>query len=136
MGNTLLRDSDYNSMRHSLELRVPFLDFNVVDYVCMLKGSTKATGRVTNKQLLRAASADLIPHHLVNRPKTGFGLPMWEWMLGPWRESCEAAIASLGESPLFDGGEVRRTWNDYLANASRMHWSRPMALVSLGSYLQ
>ena len=136
MGNTLLRDSDYNSMRHSLELRVPFLDFNVVDYVCTLKGSTKATRRVTIKQLLRAASADLIPHHLVNRPKTGFGLPMWEWMLGPWRESCEAAISALEQCPLIDGATVRRTWNAYLDNAARMHWSRPMCLVSLGSYLQ
>lgn len=136
MGNTLLRDSDYNSMRHSLELRVPFLDFNVVDYVCTLKGSAKATGRVSNKPLLRAASSDLIPHHLVNRPKTGFGLPMWEWMLGPWRESCEAAISTLEQCPLIDGATVRRTWNAYLDNAARMHWSRPMCLVSLGSYLQ
>lgn len=136
MGNTLLRDSDYNSMRHSLELRVPFLDFNVIDYVCTLKGRTKETGRAGNKPLLRAASSDLIPTHLVNRPKTGFGLPMWEWMLGPWRESCEAAIASLERCPLIDGGTVRQTWNSYLDNAARMHWSRPMALVSLGSYLQ
>jgi len=136
MGNTLLRDSDYNSMRHSLELRVPFLDFNVVDYVCTLKGRTKATGRAANKPLLRAASSDLIPHHLANRPKTGFGLPMWDWMLGPWRESCEAAIVSLEKCPLIDGAVVRRTWNAYLDNAAQMHWSRPMALVSLGSYLQ
>jgi asparagine synthase (glutamine-hydrolysing) len=66
MTNTLLRDTDAMSMAHSLEVRVPFVDTTVVDYVLSLPGEWKAPSRVGPKPLLADAVADLLP-----RPGSG-----------------------------------------------------------------
>jgi asparagine synthase (glutamine-hydrolysing) len=135
MGNTLLRDADTNSMAHSLEIRVPFLGRQVVDHVASLPGRTRRPRGSMPKHLLRKAVADLLPPGVFMRPKTGFSLPFGDWMFGPLRDQCEAAIAVLAACPLFDAGTVRAMWADYEARRKQIHWSRPLSLVVLGSYL-
>jgi asparagine synthase (glutamine-hydrolysing) len=94
MGDTLLRDTDANSMRHSLEVRVPFLDLPLVNYVSALPGSVKRGG--SSKALLRLAGNHVLSKQISNRPKTGFTLPIGAWMRGEMREPCEAgAVADL-----------------------------------------
>jgi asparagine synthase (glutamine-hydrolysing) len=136
MGNTLLRDTDAVSMAHSLEVRVPLLDQHVVNYVMQLPERLKTRPGGPTKYLLRAALDGLIPEALLNRPKTGFSLPIDRWMHGPLRDSCQAAVEYLAENGPLYAGEVRRLWNDFLASSANVHWIRPMALVALGSYLQ
>src|SRR6185437_1639309 len=82
MTNTLLRDTDAMSMAHSLEVRVPFVDTKVVDYVLSLPGEWKAPSRVGPKPLLADAVADLLPREFLNRPKMGFTLPFEKWLQG------------------------------------------------------
>jgi asparagine synthase (glutamine-hydrolysing) len=136
MGNTLLRDSDTNSMAHSLEIRVPFLGQGLVNYVCSLPGATRAPAQTAPKHLLRQATADLLPCDVFSRPKSGFSLPFREWMNGPLRDQCEASVETLGCCPLFDAQAVRKLWEEYLSPTSSIHWSRPLSFVVLGSYLQ
>jgi asparagine synthase (glutamine-hydrolysing) len=137
MGDTLLRDTDANSMRHSLEVRVPFLDRPLVDYVSALPGAVKRHGgKAASKALLREAGGAVLNSEIAKRPKTGFTLPIGDWMRGAMREPCSAAISHLASLPIIDGGEVQRTWQAFLADGRSMHWSRPLALVVLGSYLQ
>ncbi len=133
MGDTLLRDTDANSMRHSLEVRVPFLDLPLVNYVSALSGQVKR-GRVS-KSLLRQAGDGVLCPKLTRRPKTGFTLPIGDWMRGPMREPCEVAIKCLASQPFIDAAEVGRTWRAFIDEARSMHWSRPLSLVVLGSYL-
>jgi asparagine synthase (glutamine-hydrolysing) len=135
MGNTLLRDADTNSMAHSLEIRVPFLGRQLVDRVSRLPGCVRAPRGAQPKHLLRKAVGDRLPAAVFNRPKTGFSLPFGDWMFGPLREQCEAAIESLAACPLFDAGVVRQMWAEYDARRKQIHWSRPLSLVVLGSYL-
>ena len=135
MGNTLLRDTDTTSMAHSLEVRVPFLDRRVVDYVSALPSSAKAVAGGPSKLLLREACRDLLPADLVGRPKTGFTLPVDKWMHGPLRDSCEAAIASLVERDILEPMAVRAIWQDFTSSSAHAHWIRPMTLVALGNYL-
>ena len=135
MGNTLLRDADTNSMAHSLEVRVPFLGQRLVDRVSRLPGWTRAPRGSLPKHLLRKAVADRLPASVFTRAKTGFSLPFGDWMFGPLRDQCEAAIESLAVCPLFDAGVVRKMWADYDARRKQIHWSRPLSLVVLGSYL-
>ena len=132
MGDTLLRDTDTNSMRQSLEVRVPFLDTPLVDYVSALPGSLKRGSGVPSKALLRMACAKVIRNDIARRPKTGFTLPIGEWMRGEMRASCEAAIEKLEGLPCLEGKEVRRLWNTFLTDSRSIHWSRPLALVVLG----
>ena len=135
MGNTLLRDSDTNGMAHSLEIRVPFLGQRLVDRVSALPGTSRAPRGSKPKHLLRKAVADVLPAAVFARPKTGFSLPFGNWMFGPLRDQCEAAIEALAACPLFDARTVRSMWAGYEAQRTQVHWSRPLTLVVIGSYL-
>jgi asparagine synthase (glutamine-hydrolysing) len=136
MGNTLLRDSDVNSMAHSLELRVPFLGRDVVDYVMSLPGGVRSPPGSRPKHLLRQAMGERLPESVFTRPKLGFTLPFGDWLFGPLRDQSEAAIEALTSCPLLDSGAVRRMWSQYDTKRGETHWSRPMSLVVLGSYLR
>ncbi|MCB2148594.1 MAG: asparagine synthase (glutamine-hydrolyzing) [Deltaproteobacteria bacterium] len=76
MRNMLLRDTDWASMAHSLEVRVPLVDVKVIESVapmiCGFKGSLKKT--------MAHASWDDVPRQLLNRHKTGFSFPIREWI--------------------------------------------------------
>lgn len=135
MGDTLLRDTDANSMQHALEVRVPFLDLPLVNYVSALSGSVKQSAGGPPKALLRAACAGVLPAQVASRPKTGFTLPIGSWMRGSVRDQCEAAVAAVERLPFLDGSEVRRVWAEFQARPDSMHWSRPLALVVLGAHL-
>ena len=135
MRDTLLRDTDANSMRHSLEVRVPFLDLPLVSYVSALGGDVKRGSRGPGKALLREAAKGVLPESIANRPKTGFTLPIGDWMQGPMRESCTAAVARVAGLPFVEGAAVHDVWQSFLRNPHTLHWSRPLALVVLGSYL-
>jgi asparagine synthase (glutamine-hydrolysing) len=136
MTNTLLRDSDTNSMAHSLEIRVPFLGRWFADSVAALPSRTKQPPGAPPKHLLRKATGSVLPYDIFSRPKRGFSLPIGEWMFGPLRDQCTAAIATLSECPIFPAGSINRLWDGYAAQRARTHLSRPLSLVVLGSYLQ
>lgn len=135
MRDTLLRDTDGNSMRHSLEVRVPFLDLPLVNYALGLPSTLQAMRNGVGKQLLRVAFADRLSMGVTHRPKTGFTLPIGDWMRGQMREYCEHALDTLASAPGINAAETRRTWQEYQARPGSMHWSRPLSLVILGAYL-
>ncbi len=135
MGNTLLRDTDVNSMASSLEVRVPFLAQPLVNHVAALPREIRAPQGSAPKHLLRAACGDLIPPALLARPKTGFTLPIDRWMRGPMRDDCTAAVEAAAGCGLLDPAGVRRIWDTFLGSRSSMQWSRAMTLVTLGKYL-
>jgi asparagine synthase (glutamine-hydrolysing) len=136
MGNTLLRDTDANSMQHSLEVRVPFLDLPLVDYVSALPSHIKYGYGANNKPLLRLACVKTIPERIARRAKTGFSLPVSSWMRHEMRDSCEASIGHLAKTSLLDSREVRRIWDLFVANEQAIHWSRPLSLVVLGASIR
>ena len=136
MGNTLLRDTDVNSMASSLEVRVPFLAQPIVDHVSALPQGVRAPPGAAPKHLLRAACGDLVPEALLQRPKTGFTLPIDRWMRGPMRDACAAAVDVAADCGLLDPRAVRAVWGDFTAADSRLRWTKAMALVALGGSLQ
>jgi asparagine synthase (glutamine-hydrolysing) len=77
MRNQLLRDSDWASMAHSLEIRVPLVDRVLLDAVAPLVGSGLAKH---GKSLLASAPTKPLPDSVVNRDKTGFSTPIRDWM--------------------------------------------------------
>ncbi len=68
--------------RCSLEVRRPFLDTELVDFVEMLPPVFKY-GRGQTKRLLKRAAASRLPSSVLNRPKKGFGIPVASWLRGP-----------------------------------------------------
>ena len=135
MGNTLLRDADVNSMAHSLEVRVPFLGIKVVECATSLSGSMCAPPGTPPKHLLRRIAAPVLPQTVMTRKKKGFSLPFGEWIHGPLRDQSEAAITTLAECEVMNASSVRQAWSYYVSHRDTVHWSRPMSLIVLGSYL-
>jgi len=74
----LLVKSDRAAMLHSLELRSPFLDTALIEYVTALPDGMKRRG-LTSKWILRRAFADLVPRAILRRKKMGFGAPLGRW---------------------------------------------------------
>ena len=92
MGNMLLRDSDVFGMAHGLEIRVPFLDRRLTDYVFSLPGHLRVPRNRINKPLLVDAMAGRLRAEIVNLRKRGFSLPPAAWMAGPLRERCQGFL--------------------------------------------
>lgn len=67
MQNTLLRDADQMSMAHSLEVRVPFLDHRLIEYVTGIRDQEKYPH--TPKELLTSSFEGMLPHDVIHRPK-------------------------------------------------------------------
>ncbi|WP_152053178.1 asparagine synthase (glutamine-hydrolyzing) [Tautonia marina] len=78
----ILTKVDRASMATSLEVRAPFLDAELVDFVQALPACHKYA-RGTGKRLLKTAVADRLPASIVKRPKKGFGIPVARWLNGP-----------------------------------------------------
>lgn len=82
--NTQLPDQvlafvDFLAMAHSVEVRAPFLDYRVVEFIATIPGSMKIkNGKV--KDILKKTVAPLLPEDITNRPKEGFVLPIFDWM--------------------------------------------------------
>lgn len=75
----MLTKVDSMSMANSLEVRVPFLDYRVVDFVFSLPDDFKIN-RSMRKRILQDAFRDELPPELYNRPKKGFEVPMLNWL--------------------------------------------------------
>ena len=132
MRNTLLRDSDVFSMRHALELRVPFLDREVADAAFQAADALKLS-RGVSKPLLVAAVKDLLPDEVWNRPKQGFVLPFADWMRGPLAAEVAGTLgdAERVDAVGLDPAAVRDVWSAFVAGQAGVTWSRPWALYSL-----
>ncbi|MGE4421200.1 MAG: asparagine synthase (glutamine-hydrolyzing) [Pseudodesulfovibrio sp.] len=84
--NQILPFVDRLSMAHSVEVRCPFLDHRLVEFVDSLPGEFKIRDGV-NKYILKKAVEGIIPPEVINRPKEGFVQPIYSWMHGalrPW----------------------------------------------------
>jgi asparagine synthase (glutamine-hydrolysing) len=88
--NTQLPDQvlafvDFLSMAHSVEIRSPFLDYRLVEFVATLPGNVKIKcGNV--KDILKKTVDPLIPEGITKRPKEGFVLPIFDWMVGKLKD--------------------------------------------------
>ncbi len=77
MRNQLLRDTDWVGMAHSMELRTPLVDHQLTEQVAGLA----ALGRLgKGKSVLSRVLANGLPEAILNRPKTGFTVPIWAWL--------------------------------------------------------
>jgi asparagine synthase (glutamine-hydrolysing) len=122
----LLRDSDVFSMAHSIELRVPLLDNEVVDAGCRIPPSQKVAAGINKPNLVEAFDQPII-REAAARPKQGFIFPFAQWIRAQAGELEERAL----QGSLLDPDGVRQCWEHF--RAGRLHWSRAWATVVLAS---
>jgi asparagine synthase (glutamine-hydrolysing) len=116
LSDDVLQKVDRAAMAVSLETRVPFLDRDVVEFSCRVPPDMKVrVGR--GKWLVRQVLDRHVPRDLVDRPKTGFSIPLDAWLRGPLREWASDLLASsnLERDGWFNSKRVADVWNEHLA---------------------
>ena len=134
MQNILLRDTDQMSMSHALEVRVPFLDYELVEYVLQVNDEVKFPH--SPKQLLVESLNGLLPKEIYHRKKMGFVFPWDTWMRNDLKNYCELNLLSLSQFQIFDMNGIRRLWFDFLKGDQLVTWSRIWPLVTLANWLK
>jgi len=92
--NQLLRDSDWASMAHSLELRTPLVDAALLD---ALKLCHTSFAGGAGKRLLAQSPARPLPERVITRPKSGFGVPMTQWLAAATERREWSSMALLAD---------------------------------------
>lgn len=100
---------DRMSMAHSLEVRCPFLDHRLIEFVASLPPSLKLRGLKT-KYILRKAMRSFLPPSTIRKKKWGFGVPFGSWLKGEFRELVTDALSEdqVEKRGLFRPEAVRR----------------------------
>jgi asparagine synthase (glutamine-hydrolysing) len=130
----ILTKVDRASMAVSLEARVPLLDHAVVEFAWRLPLSWKVQGR-TQKWILRQVLARHVPAALFERAKTGFGVPIGQWLRGPlqdWAADLLDANA-LQTDGILNPRVVASTWNAHQAGRGN-HEHRLWAILMFQSW--
>lgn len=111
----ILYKVDRASMAHSLEVRVPLLNYKLVEFVNTLPFELKLK-RFTSKFILKKTVANILPDSIINRPKKGFNMPVAKWLKNEFRELLLDTLSSttLGQHDFFDGTYVTQLINDHM----------------------
>jgi asparagine synthase (glutamine-hydrolysing) len=118
-----LKKVDMASMYHSLEVRVPLLDREIIDlslqidpFDCMRNGVRKVT--------LREALARYVPANSIPQTKRGFAVPLGDWLRGPLRPLAEETLfhRDLYPAGVFHREGLRRYWEEHLSGQRDAKW--------------
>lgn len=120
MQNVLLRDTDQMSMAVALEVRVPFLDYELVEYVLGINDEYKKP--IFPKKLLVDSLNGLLPDEIVHRKKMGFSFPWDLWLKNELRPLCDEKIKNLAKRDIVNGKVLLSTWRNYLNNDKQIRW--------------
>jgi asparagine synthase (glutamine-hydrolysing) len=115
MRNQLLRDTDWASMAHSLEVRTPLVDAELLRRLAPIICGRRS---VSGKQLLGRSPSPALPREVLQRPKSGFGVPLASWL-----ERAQAA-----------GGPLDEWRRNRSLSHPRCHWARRLAYSLLASW--
>jgi len=111
-----LNYTDKTGMASGVEIRVPFLDPDLMRWAAALPSHAKIR-RGETKWILRKAMEPLLPRELIYRPKTGFGVPLRAWLRSQMRPMAEELLSprTISDRGLFDASRVRQLKDDTFA---------------------
>ena len=107
LADDMLTKVDRMSMAHSLEVRVPLLNTELMNFMCSLPGEYKVRG-LKLKYLLKRVAGRLLPPAIINRPKAGFTVPIARWVSKDLRDLVADQLApqTLRSQGFFDPAKV------------------------------
>jgi asparagine synthase (glutamine-hydrolysing) len=132
--NTLLKDLDQMSMANSLEVREPFFDHELIEFVLGVPDEQKVPHYP--KQLLVESLGDLIPPSIVHRKKQGFLFPWNDWMKNDLRSFCETHLRNIAKRDFIRPDKLINLWNRFLKGDPSVRWMEVWLFVVLEYWLQ
>jgi asparagine synthase (glutamine-hydrolysing) len=116
--NDMLVKADSMSMANSLEIRSPFLDYQLVNFVFTLPGHFKISGN-KRKRILQDSFREMLPAKLYNRPKKGFEVPLLKWFRKEMKSLITEDLLSekrIKEQGLFNYDEIEKLKRKMFSN--------------------
>lgn len=135
MKNMLIRDTNIMSMANGLEVRAPFTDRDLLDFVLTLPDEIKRPKTVKKQLLVKACQPWLLPE-IVESSKMGFLLPMRDWLLGSLKYLIEDSIVYLSESDKTKPLVRVATTQLRLLEKNQTTWSRVWQWIVLAKVLK
>lgn len=132
--HTLLKDTDQMSMAVALEVREPFFDQDLVEFVLAVPDVLKQPSYP--KSLLVESLQPLLPDEIVFRKKQGFLFPWNIWLKTDLRLFCDRRIKNMAERPFVNGGRLVSYWHRFLSGDKRVRWSEIWLFVVLEHWLE
>lgn len=128
LANDILVKVDRATMGVGLESRAPYLDHRIFEFAWRLAPNMKIRNG-QGKWLLRQVLYRHVPKELIERPKTGFGVPIGDWLRGPLREWAAALLdpVRLRREGWFNPDRVGRCWEEHLSG--RGNWQHQLWAV-------
>ena len=134
--NVLLKDTDQFSMASALEVREPFFDYKLVEYVLKVPDVFKFD-KSSPKPLLVGALHDLLPNEIVNRPKMGFSFPWKHWLLHELHAFCQEHIDYLSQYDVFNEDAIQEEWSSFQkTNGEKSSYVKIWQMVVLSYWLK
>jgi len=118
MQNQLLKDTDFMSMSHGVEVRVPFLNRDFINTTNNISNNQRFQEKP--KGILITAFKDLLPEAIWNRPKMGFSFPLQQWFLKGGR---------ITDEKIYGNEYSRKLIRKF--KSGKMHWSKAFALYQV-----
>jgi asparagine synthase (glutamine-hydrolysing) len=115
MTEDVLVKVDRMSMAHSMEVRSPLLDYRIIEFAATLPDSLKLE-RYKGKIVPRNLASRRLPKEILKQPKTGFSVPVSEWLRKELREIVEAALSKRNGviAEVFQRDALRNIWQEHL----------------------
>jgi asparagine synthase (glutamine-hydrolysing) len=132
--HTLLKDTDQMSMANSLEVREPFFDHDLVEFVLSIPDRLKKP--TYPKSLLVESLKPLLPDEIVFRKKQGFLFPWEKWLKKELRSFCDGHIRNMAKRPFINGGQLIDWWNGFLNGKPDIRWPEIWLFVVLDFWLE
>ncbi len=129
--NDMLTKVDLMSMAHGLEVRVPFLDYHLVDFIFSLPDDFKIN-RSIRKRILQDTFRDVLPAQLYNRPKKGFEVPLLKWFRNELKSLIMDDLLSeknIRDQGIFDYAEIEKLKLQLMSSNPQDVHARIWALV-------
>jgi len=114
--NDMLIKVDRMSMANSLEVRVPFLDYRLVEFFFNLPSKYKLRYLIQKKYLIKKSMASRLPRQIINRPKAGFNVPISYWFLADLNDLMKDIIFAWGpaEIPFLSWKIIQNTFENHI----------------------
>jgi asparagine synthase (glutamine-hydrolysing) len=132
--HTLLKDTDQMSMAVSLEVREPFFDHELIEYILGVPDSLKRPAYP--KQLLVESLDPLLPKEIVFRKKKGFLFPWSVWMKTELESFCQEKIDNICSRDFVNPDAVRFYWKLFVSGSPKVRWTELWILIVLEHWME